>query len=71
KPQNLDSFLFPSLYHLSALQRNGLQIWDAAQQRQFRSDLWLYTATADSPAMAYLNGLVGHNGRQGCRLYCG
>ncbi|KAH9858375.1 hypothetical protein C2E23DRAFT_689005, partial [Lenzites betulinus] len=27
-------------------------------------------ATADSPAMAYLNGLVGHHGAQGCQLYC-
>ncbi|RDX43648.1 hypothetical protein OH76DRAFT_1327701, partial [Lentinus brumalis] len=28
KPKNIDSFLFPSLYHLAALQREGLLIWD-------------------------------------------
>ncbi|RDX43647.1 hypothetical protein OH76DRAFT_1331159, partial [Lentinus brumalis] len=37
----------------------------------FRSNLYLLLATADSPGMAYLNGLVGHNGAHGCRLFCG
>jgi len=27
-------------------------------------------ASADGPAMAYINGLVGHQGKIGCRLYC-
>ncbi|KAI0714307.1 hypothetical protein C8T65DRAFT_543183, partial [Cerioporus squamosus] len=70
KPKNLDSFLFPGLYHLAAIQREGLLIWNAAEQRLVRSNIYLYLATADSPAMAYLNGLVGHNGAHGCRLYC-
>ncbi|KAH7903125.1 hypothetical protein BJ138DRAFT_977204, partial [Hygrophoropsis aurantiaca] len=26
---------------------------------------------ADGPGMVYLNGLVGHSGKNGCRLYCG
>ena len=30
KPKNLDSFLFPGLYHLAALQKEGLAIWNAA-----------------------------------------
>ncbi|KAL1937343.1 hypothetical protein VTO73DRAFT_13804 [Trametes versicolor] len=70
KPKNVDSFLIPALSHLSALQNDGLQIWDA-QQRQFRSDPYLLLATADGPGMAYLNGMVGHQGARGCRLYCG
>ncbi|KAI0695490.1 hypothetical protein C8T65DRAFT_710796 [Cerioporus squamosus] len=37
---------------------HGLRIWDADHQ-------------PDSPAMAYLNGLVGHHGACGCRVYCG
>ncbi|KAJ6492467.1 hypothetical protein C8R47DRAFT_928787, partial [Mycena vitilis] len=27
-------------------------------------------ATADGPGMATLNGLVGHHGKHGCRMYC-
>ncbi|KAI0364294.1 hypothetical protein BV20DRAFT_908711, partial [Pilatotrama ljubarskyi] len=70
KPKNLESFLFPGLYHIAALQREGLKIWDAAEERLFTSFPIIIFATADSPAMAYLNGLVGHHGAQGCRLYC-
>ncbi|PIL24852.1 hypothetical protein GSI_12738 [Ganoderma sinense ZZ0214-1] len=71
KPRNIDSFLFPGLYHLAALQTEGLRIWDSVQRRTFRARVFLLFATADSPAMAYLNGLVGHNGALGCRLCCG
>ncbi|KAH7917471.1 hypothetical protein BV22DRAFT_989347, partial [Leucogyrophana mollusca] len=28
KPKNVDSFLFPGLHHLAALQREGLRVWD-------------------------------------------
>ncbi|KJA14442.1 hypothetical protein HYPSUDRAFT_208676 [Hypholoma sublateritium FD-334 SS-4] len=62
KPKNLDSFLFPGLYHLSALQKERLSIWDAANNRLFKSLLFLGLNTADGPAMAYLTGLVGHHG---------
>lgn len=71
KPKNVDSFLFPGLHHVAALQREGLEIWDAAREVQFTSKLFLYLATADGPGMAYLSGLVGHQGARGCRLYCG
>ena len=27
--------------------------------------------TADGPGMVYMNGLVGHKGKCGCRLFCG
>ncbi|CDO72198.1 hypothetical protein BN946_scf184970.g50 [Trametes cinnabarina] len=70
KPKNVDSFIFPGLYHLAALQREGLTVWDAAEDRLFQSHLFLLLVTADGPAMAYLNGLVGHQGAHGCRLYC-
>lgn len=70
KPKNIDSFLFPRLYHVAALQCEGLKIWDAAREQEFRSDPYLYLATADGPGMAYLSGLVGHQGARGCRLYC-
>ena len=29
KPQNVDFFLFPGLHHVSALQKEGLLIWDS------------------------------------------
>ena len=37
KPKILDSFLFPGLYHLAALQKEGLTIWNAAIDRIFKS----------------------------------
>ncbi|KJA14969.1 hypothetical protein HYPSUDRAFT_149723, partial [Hypholoma sublateritium FD-334 SS-4] len=70
KPKNMDSFLFPGLYHLAAIQNEGLPIWDASSNRLFCSGLFLALNTADGPGMAYLNGLVGHHGKFGCRLYC-
>ncbi|OJT12484.1 hypothetical protein TRAPUB_10961 [Trametes pubescens] len=35
KLKNVDSFLFPGLYHVAALQRNSLKIWDAAREQEF------------------------------------
>ncbi|GBE89768.1 hypothetical protein SCP_1700930 [Sparassis crispa] len=70
KPKNLDSFLFPGLGHLMALQKDGLYIWDASDEHTFRSNPFLAMVTADGPGMAHVNGLVGHHGAQGCRLYC-
>ena len=70
KPKSVDSFLFPGLHHVCALQREGLVIWDAYMKQLFMSQLFIALNTADGPAMAYLNGLVGHHGKFGCRLYC-
>jgi hypothetical protein len=70
KPKIVDSFLFPGLYHLSALQREGIQIWDALEDMVFTSKPFFALGTADGPGMTYLNGLVGHHGKHGCRLYC-
>jgi hypothetical protein len=70
KPKNTDSYLFTSLHHLSALQKEGLRMWDASQQKIVTSKPFFCLATADGPGMAYLNGLVGHHGKNGCRLFC-
>ena len=56
KPKNID-FLFPGLHHVCALQSEGLHIWHAFRDQRFISQLFL----------AYLNGLVGHHGKFGCR----
>jgi hypothetical protein len=70
KPKHLDSFLFPSLHHLIGIQKEGLRIWDASRNLVVTSHPFLALGTADGPGMACLNGLVGHHGRNGCRLYC-
>ena len=70
KPQVLESFLFPGLHHLSAIQKEGLIIWDTFSDTKYISHPFLALATADGPAMAYINGLVGHQGKIGWRLYC-
>lgn len=73
KPKNVDSFLFPGLHHVAALQRekDGLKIWNAHLKCETCSKIYVLFATADGPGMTYLNGLVGHQGCHGCRLYCG
>ncbi|KIO01782.1 hypothetical protein M404DRAFT_149465, partial [Pisolithus tinctorius Marx 270] len=71
KPKNIDSFLFPGLHHLAALQNEGLTIRDARRDAVFVSNLFLIFATADGPSLVYFDGIVGHSGRNGCRLYCG
>lgn len=72
KPKVVESFLFPGLHHVSALNRNGgLPVWDALQDTKYLSRLYILLATADGPGMTYLNGLVGHSGKIGCRLWCG
>ncbi|KAJ8699158.1 hypothetical protein PTI98_002308 [Pleurotus ostreatus] len=57
KPQNLDSFLFPTFYHVAALQLEGLQIWDADLNATFISNLFLLFGIANGPGLALHNGL--------------
>ena len=70
KPKNCNSYLYPSLHHLAALQKEGLHVWDASSSHAFVSALILTLATADGPGVVYLNGLIGHHGKNACRLYC-
>ena len=69
-PQNFDSFLYPSLHHLSALQREGLCIWDAYDETSYVDYPFVNIGAADGPGAALMNGLVGHMGYLGCRMYC-
>lgn len=32
KPKQVNSFLFPGLHHISALQKEGLKLWDANRE---------------------------------------
>jgi hypothetical protein len=69
-PENVDSFIFPGLHHLSALMKEGLMVWDSARDIVFKSDPFMHLGTADGPGATYLNGLTGHSGAFGCRIYC-
>jgi hypothetical protein len=71
KPKNLDSFVYTGLCHLSALQKDGLRVWDCLTGRVFTSRLFFFLGTADGPGLAALHGQVGHHGAFGCREYCG
>ncbi|KAK7461422.1 hypothetical protein VKT23_008600 [Stygiomarasmius scandens] len=72
KPKNADSFIFPGLYHIAAINCNGiLPVWDAYRNAKYSSWLFLLFGLADSPGMVYFNGMVGHNGKNGCRYWCG
>lgn len=70
KPKDIDSFRFPGFRHLAALQREGLQVWNCLTNRVVTNRPFFLYDTADAPGMTYLNGLVGHHGAIGCRLYC-
>jgi len=71
KPKNVDSFLFPGIHHLAALQAEGLQIWNAQTDSRYISNLYLLFTTTDGPGLVYWNGMVGHSGKNGCRMYYG
>ena len=66
----MDSFLYQSLQHLAALQKDSLVIWGASKDANVPSNPFFALATADSPRLTHLNGLVGHMGKNGCRMYC-
>jgi hypothetical protein len=71
-PKHYESFLFPGLYHVSALQNEGLRVWDATRKLSRPEVFGLIIAliTADARALAPVVGTVGGMGKYGCRLYC-
>lgn len=70
-PQHLDSFVFPCLHHVGALQNGDLKVWDAHHKVLSRKTPYVLYGTADSVAAANVNGWVGHHGKKGCRYTCG
>ncbi|KAG2008975.1 hypothetical protein CC2G_014351 [Coprinopsis cinerea AmutBmut pab1-1] len=73
-PENIDSIVYRSFHHLSALQREndrkGLKVWDGAKQAEVHSRILFWTNLADAVALPYMDGRVGHHGAKGCRLGC-
>jgi hypothetical protein len=70
KPVKINSFLFPSLYYVAALQHKGLKIFDLSQNTVLRSHPLIVFSTVDSPGGASISGMVGHTGKYGCHLHC-
>jgi len=71
KPKHTDSYLYPALRHIAALQKEGLRIWDASRAVYIPQAIPFFAfGTADSPAMASMTGMVKHQGKYACHLYC-
>jgi hypothetical protein len=76
KPKDIDSFVFPGLQHLSAIQKEGLPIWDPLREDDperesvYKMHPFLLFGTADGPGLCYLHGRNGHQGYYGCRHFC-
>ena len=71
KPGDIDSFLFPSLYHVAALQCEGLWIYDASVDSYIsQAKPLVIFATADSLGGTAMSGMVEHSGKFGSCLYC-
>jgi hypothetical protein len=70
KPQVIESFLYPSYHHASALTRQGTKVFDADVRQTHLSKLHVVIAGADGPAMAGLDGSGGHKCAHGCRVNC-
>lgn len=72
EPKHITSFLFPGLYHVSALQKEGLWVWDGILLKHVKpKHPYFILCMADGPAMAELSVIVSHRGKLRCRLYCG
>ncbi|KAG6808925.1 hypothetical protein H0H92_002347 [Tricholoma furcatifolium] len=72
KIKDAQTFLFVGLHPIASINRQGgLPIWNAHSKQLYKSKLYIILGTADGPGMVYLNGLVGHSGKIGCRLWCG
>ncbi|EEB95691.1 hypothetical protein MPER_05298 [Moniliophthora perniciosa FA553] len=70
-PKNHISFLFHTMYHLSALMREGIRLWKRELEVFSLRKLFLAFACMDAVAMASVSGWVGHHGKHGCRFMCG
>ena len=54
----------------AAVQWEGLQVWDAAQDCTFVLRLFFFLGCADRPGLITLSNLVGHQGKCGCHMLC-
>ena len=70
----MDSCLYRSLHHLSAIQKEnngaGIKVYNAAKDAAVSSRTILLFATSDAPGLVEVDGRVGHHGTHGCRKGC-
>ena len=70
KPKITDSYFYPGIHHLSALQCEnngaGLRIWDSFTSRIIKSWVVLALSTADAVGVTEIDERVGHHGAHGC-----
>ncbi|KZV85657.1 hypothetical protein EXIGLDRAFT_622775 [Exidia glandulosa HHB12029] len=72
KPKIFDSYLYPGLHIISAVNNaGGLPVWDAYLCRSYLTKLFIAYAMADGPGSTAWSSLVPHHGKIGCRLWCG
>jgi hypothetical protein len=67
---NHASFLCPGLQCANAVMKEGLGIWNAASLRRYNSYPFCIFETADGIGLEAINGVNGHRGYMGCRLFC-
>ncbi|KAF8172911.1 hypothetical protein BJ912DRAFT_831986, partial [Pholiota molesta] len=74
KPKQIDSFLFRTFHHVSAIQREdggaGIRIFEAIKTAVVPSRTVVLLGTADAIGLTEIDGRVGHHGAQGCRKGC-
>jgi len=74
KPKHMDSLLFRSFHHLSAIQHEnngaGIRMWDFVKKATIFSRVIHILSTADAPGLTEMDGRVGHHGTHGCRIGC-
>ena len=46
-------------------------MWDPLTDARYIFNLYLLFTTTDGPRLVYWDGMVGHSGKNGCRVYCG
>ncbi|TFK76581.1 hypothetical protein BDN72DRAFT_809271 [Pluteus cervinus] len=77
KPELLESFMIPTLRHLSAIQKEGLKVCDWKldpeknewQSKLVKAKVNFFGLGADSVALPELDGRTGYSGYVACRVY--
>ena len=66
-------YVLPALFfrHVSALQKEGLTVYDGHQEKKIISHPFFGFGTVDTVALPNLSGMVGHHGNNGCQQGCG
>lgn len=67
KSDNVESFLLSTFWHISALQQEGLTVYNGCWKCLLDSCPFFAFGTANTVTLPILNGMVGHHSNNGCR----